>query len=181
MAANQQFFREEKWENEIGVSLHDRMGDIFEGNSYWLHEENILLSMLYDDNIDIRRKAVDTVISIRKNPPAKKVRIFNPPPINWELNYIDYIGKEWKLIEGKDTKEMTEPPVFMHLTDEDLQRAVDDPEAVLKLLNYNQHTQPTELMVQKMAKASSYFYSSIYWVWGSAFHLIFNHVPFKWY
>ena len=126
-------------------------------------------------------KLWDTVISIRKNPPAKKVRIFNPPPINWELNYIDYIGKEWKLIEGKDTKEMTEPPVFMHLTDEDLQRAVDDPEAVLKLLNYNQHTQPTELMVQKMAKASSYFYSTIYWVWGSAFHLIFNHVPFKWY
>ena len=53
---------------------------------------------------------------------------------------------------------MTEPPVFMHLSNEDLQRAVDDPEAVLKLLKYPQHTQSTELMVQKMANASSYFF-----------------------
>ena len=45
MAANQQFFREVEWENEEGVSLKERLGDIFEGNSYWLHEENILLSI----------------------------------------------------------------------------------------------------------------------------------------
>ena len=154
MAANQQFFREEKWENEIGVSLHDRMGDIFEGNSYWLHEENILVSMLYDENSDVRQKAVDTVMSIRKYPRPKGVRIFKPPPIDWERDWSEVIGKEWKVIEELDPKNMTEPPVFMRLTDDELQSAVDDP--VLKLSGYPQHTQSTERMVQKMAKASSY-------------------------
>ena len=117
--------------------------------------------MLYDENSDVRQKAVDTVMSVRKSPRPKGVRIFKPPPIDWERDWSEVIGKEWKVIEELDPKNMTEPPVFMRLTDDELQSAVYDPEAVLKLSGYPQHTQSTERMVQKMAKASSYLTCTI--------------------
>ena len=48
-------------------------------NGYMAHSESILLAMVNDKNDRIRQKAVEKIISLRKNVPSEEVRKFKIP------------------------------------------------------------------------------------------------------
>jgi hypothetical protein len=77
-------------------------------NSYFAHHENVLLSMLTDDSLDIRNLAIRKILLARRK--CKKettVRQFNrPSKINFNAkHYSDMI--DWKSINSI----LTEPPI----------------------------------------------------------------------
>jgi hypothetical protein len=75
---------------------------IFEGGLYWLHMENLLLSMLGDLDKDVREKAVKTILEICHSPPHpqkkpkhgkganKTIRLFNMPKPVYGAPSYDY-------------------------------------------------------------------------------------------
>ena len=81
-------------------------------NGYMAHSESILLAMVNDKNDRIRQKAVEKIISLRKNVPSEEVRKFKIPTINFKAkNYIEMVGFD----------EITSPPPLLgDFSDEDL-------------------------------------------------------------
>lgn len=49
-------------------------------NAYFAHHENILLSMVADDNIEVRELAINKIMSINKYPGK---RVFKVPSVNF--------------------------------------------------------------------------------------------------
>ena len=81
-------------------------------NGYMAHSESILLAMVNDKNDRIRQKAVEKIISLRKNVPSEEVRKFKIPTINFKAkNYIEMVGFD----------EITSPPPLLgDFSDDDL-------------------------------------------------------------
>ena len=85
--------------------------DVLQRNAYFCHPENLLLSMLADNDMQIRQKAVNTILDIRTNNSSFgqiEILPFNLPSIRFTAEtYVDMIDWETSLI--------TEPPFTKHL------------------------------------------------------------------
>ena len=66
-------------------------------NAYFCHPENLLLSMLAYNDVQIRQKVVDTILDIRTNSSSFgpiEIRPFNLPSIRFSAEtYADMIDK----------------------------------------------------------------------------------------
>ena len=76
--------------------------DVIQRNAYFCNPENLLLSMLADNDVQIRQKAVDTILDIRTNSSSFgpiEIRTFNLPSMRFSAEtYADIIDWETSLI-----------------------------------------------------------------------------------
>jgi len=70
---------------------------VLQHNAYFAHPENILCTMLEDDEISVRKKAVEKILKCRekrhkpKSKVARGIRLFRPPKLNWNATRYDEI------------------------------------------------------------------------------------------
>ena len=130
---------------------------VVQHNAYFAHPENLLCTMLTDDDVGVRKEAVEKVLAIRAskiNKPrsriARGIRFFKPPPLKWDntsyTNMIDWSAKEVT---------MTEPPVIRTFTDDEIKSALTSP---LSLPGYPCHTTSVERCVKLVTEASMQVY-----------------------
>lgn len=122
-------------------------------NAYFAHPENILLSMLTDEDAEIRKLAVQRILESRQEIgyyTENTVRKFKVPPINFEAeNYTEMI--DWTAIE------ISPPPVFDYFEETELQEMLDANEIpfLWEFTNFPCHTQAVERLVKLVTQASS--------------------------
>ena len=90
-------------------------------NCFFAHSENVLLAMMFDDDIGIRKKACQMVLSARKRAlKAKKVRKFKLPKnrLNMEAKHYSEM-LDWSKMKPS---EITEPPLLRKYSDEELKQ-----------------------------------------------------------
>lgn len=130
---------------------------VMQHNAYFAHPENILAAMLVDDSEEIRKRAVEKILAVRRmkvKKPRRKVargiRLFQPPNLNLTCsNYTDMIDWNSKKVP------VTEPPVTKGYSDDDLKLAVSEP---LSLPAYPCHTTSVERCVKLVTEASKQVY-----------------------
>lgn len=124
-------------------------------NSYYLHPENILLSMITDSNPDIRSKAYNRILSLRNiagrtnNPPF---RIFRKPT----ADQINESSEHYSTLIDWDNfpETISEPPYTIHLTNEEL-HYYKNSENILNVPKIPCHSQHTEFYVQVVSNVVS--------------------------
>lgn len=117
---------------------------VIAGNAYFAHSENLLTAMLVDERPHIRELALRRILKARQNKP-NNVRIFKVPKINFAAtDYTELI--DW-------THNVTEPPLTMHISDEDLHLMIRRQEAPT-LKKFPCHTQAVERAVKIITEAS---------------------------
>lgn len=117
---------------------------VIQRNAYFAHCENLLLCMMTDEDVEVRIKALNTILECRKSP-KEDLREFELPSINFAAtSYPELI--EWNNI--------TEPPVIAHLTNEEIADLImTDFYTLKKLLHYPCHTQAVERHIKLMTEA----------------------------
>ena len=96
---------------------------VFQRNAYFANPENILLSMIIDDSLAIREKAISLIFKAR----AKKsedltdtIRVFKIPIIHINAQHYS------ELIDWDDDETLlTEPPMLSDLSDVELEKCVN--------------------------------------------------------
>lgn len=84
---------------------------VIEHNAYFGHPEQVLLSMLCDEDEQRREKAVSIILKIRESP-QDSIREMKMPKLNYSArSYDEMISFE---------NEISEPPITMHLINTDL-------------------------------------------------------------
>ena len=110
---------------------------VIQRNAYFAHTACILLGMLTDDRKHIRELGLRRILKARKQNTAR-VRRFKIPPLN--LDADDYTN----VIDWSELL-VTEPPVTMSISDEQLQQFIQEPETpVVKFSRFPCHTQAVE-------------------------------------
>ena len=119
-------------------------------NAYFAHPENVLLAMMTDKDSNKRNKAVNIVLNLRKQNPGiqSQIRKFTVPDINFD-------ARDWDELVNWKTAVITEPPLTLHLSDEEIQAVIDAP---LALAKYPNHTQSVERCIKLVSDASKQVY-----------------------
>lgn len=113
---------------------------VLKRNAYFAHPENILIEMLKDKRLSVRKLALKRILKARSKPQPKKIRDLKVPPINLNAkSYVDMIN--WHKVT------ITEPPLTSTLSDIELQSIVDEG-AKDDLFNLPCHTQAVERCVK---------------------------------
>lgn len=111
-----------------------------ETNFYFAHSESVLIGMLTDDDVNIRKKAFDLIFQLRKRQPTQNVRQFSKPNINYQCDHYS------ELIE-LNARDIYEPPCISLMSLKELKvyyrngRKINVPSIPL-------HSQATENCVQ---------------------------------
>jgi len=121
---------------------------IIQRNSYFAHPKNLLLSMMTDDRPHIRELALLRILKAREQPKRNGVRQFTMPPINFDCT--DYTAMiDWTTVR------MTEPPITMSMSDDDLREFIREPTTpVVTFGRYPCHTQAVERCIKVVTEAS---------------------------
>jgi hypothetical protein len=118
-------------------------------NCYFAHAENVFLTALVDENIDIRRDAADKIFSCRKvSKQNSEIRKFSKThvKVNWDAdNYYQMI--DWS------TSQVTPPPLLQSFSDENLLAAVEI--GPVPLPDLPCHSQSVERAIKEVTKASA--------------------------
>ena len=121
---------------------------VIQRNSYFAQPENLLLSMMTDERPHIRELAIRRILKARDQPKRKGVRQFTLQPINFDCT--DYTAMiDWP------TASVTEPPVTMSISDDDLREFIREPiTPVVTFDRYPCHTQAVERLIKVVTEAS---------------------------
>ena len=112
-------------------------------NSYFSHSENIIISMIGDTNLEIRRKGIQYIIEARKNR-NNIIRKFEKPNINFNANnYYEMI----------DFKCVFESILTYKYTNEDLDTFLKE-EFFPILFSYPCHSQVVERRIKDITTSS---------------------------
>ena len=117
-------------------------------NSYWAHQENVILAMLADVDQKNRKLAIDRIKKIREiTVYEEEIRYFRPPKINKSAkNLTDLLPPEEEC--------RYEPPLTMHLSNANLQNIINEPLSV----DIPCHSQGVERCVRMVTEASGEVY-----------------------
>lgn len=121
-------------------------------NAYFASPENILLSMLTDDNKDTRLLALRKIINAKKQD-LPIIREFKVPAINFSADsYVNLIDWEESVIHP--------PPVLKHFEENELQLMIDTDEVPTEweFSKFPCHTQSVERTVKLVTEASAKVY-----------------------
>lgn len=144
--------------------LQDIIDPVIQRNSYFAHEENLLLAMLTDDRKHIRELAFRRIKAARYENQQriklqnKNVRKFKVPKINFAAaDYVNLI--DWNQRLERHVKERMEPPITRSLEIEKIERIKNDAlgadtETLSSLFKLPCHTQATERTVKLVTEAS---------------------------
>ncbi|ESO05609.1 hypothetical protein HELRODRAFT_171263 [Helobdella robusta] len=128
--------------------LKNLLNPVLQRNAYFAHPENILLSMLADEQKHIRELALRRILKCRANDATlNTVRVFKVPKLNFDaINYYDMI--DWHATE------ITEPPLTKDITTEALEQMIMDIPNNIEFLKLPCHTQAVERMIKLVTEAS---------------------------
>lgn len=125
---------------------------VIQRNGFFGHSENILIAMLADDRIDIKKLALKRILKIRQiSSDYSETRVFKVPTLNFEAeDYIDLI----------DWKSMTEPPLTKKINIQVITEAINDVNLIRKVIidKFYQmpcHSQAVERCVKLVTEASA--------------------------
>ena len=114
-------------------------------NSYWAHHENVLLSMLTDEDNQALRKRVAKIINhLKAKGKPTTIRQFTKPEVSWKAKTYDKLVKSFRLAD------LTEPPVTMSLSPAEVDEVARNPSAsslVQELKRIPCHTQAVERLI----------------------------------
>ncbi|KAK4881795.1 hypothetical protein RN001_005114 [Aquatica leii] len=116
-------------------------------NAFFAHPENLLLSMLCDEQKHVRELAARRILKARKSSESLQLRVFEVPKINLNASsYIDLI--DWQ-------QSYSQPPILTNVPDKTLHSLVEsgDDDEVL-FLRLQCHTQAVERAVKTVTEAS---------------------------
>ena len=115
-------------------------------NSYWAHPENLLLSMLADQDSKIRGEAVDKIIAVRgdRDYGDNHTRKFINPTLNFEAEHYSSMI-DWENVT------VTEPVLTTSMSSAELLNLRSAP---LTLSRYPSHTQSVERLVKQTTRAA---------------------------
>ena len=121
---------------------------VIQRNSYFSHPENLLLSMMTGERPSIRELAFRRILKARDQPKRKGVRQFRVPPLNFDCT--DYTAMiDWSTVS------VTEPPITMSISDDDLREFIREPTTPVVTFNrYPCHTQAVERCIKVVTEAS---------------------------
>lgn len=121
---------------------------VIERNSYFAHAENVLLTMLVDENRTIREQAVTAILKRRALPGenSNTNRIFIKPKLNFNAkNYYEMCSID-----------DFEPPMTKNLSDESLKLCIENNGSITdRSAGFPCHTQCVERIIQLVSKTSS--------------------------
>ncbi|CAH0381343.1 unnamed protein product [Bemisia tabaci] len=127
-------------------SLKDIVDPVIQRGSYFAHPENILWTMLVDNDSNVRETAVNRILAAREEHRPGSIRKFTVPPLNFQAaDYQELI--DWNKVT------ITLPPILSHLTEEDLKALILHP--VQKMTLFPCHTQAVERGVKLVTEASA--------------------------
>lgn len=115
------------WIRELPVNIQHIIRPTIAQNSYYLHPENVLLSMITDEDSTVRMQAYEKIRTARGDPPPM-IRQFQVPKhqINFDCNtYTEIIN--W------DNLKITEPPCLSLYTDEQLTQYQFSPHEIIPI------------------------------------------------
>ncbi|KAK4882474.1 hypothetical protein RN001_005793 [Aquatica leii] len=122
---------------------------VLQRNGYFGHPENLLLAMLADDRKYIRELGLRRILKCRQaKHNVNLVREFNIPSFN--LNADDY----FELVSWQSLT-ITEPPLTVKISDNELQEMISDVPAEIEMLNFPCHSQAVERCVKLVTEASA--------------------------
>ena len=141
------FLKQIRLERILPPDVRNIVGPIIQKNSYWAHEENVLLAMLADDNPSNRRAAIDRIKTIRQFPISSQqhVREFLPPKVVESVETL----KDLLPPQGR-----FEPPLTINFTVEQLEKIAEEP----LICDIPCHSQAVERCVRLVTEASSQVY-----------------------
>lgn len=127
--------------------LQSVVDPVLRRNAFFAHPENLLLSMLSDEQKHVRELAARRILKARKPSEPRQLRVFEVPKINLNAStYIDLI--DWQ-------QSYSQPPILTNVPDETLHSLVEsggDDEVLF--LRLPCHTQAVERAVKTVTEAS---------------------------
>jgi hypothetical protein len=133
---------------QLNKQDQDIVFPVLQNNSYFAHPENVLIAAVSDDDLNVRRQAVEIIISSRQRVQPNAVRIFDKNEIKLNFSaetYFDMI--DW------DNCQITPPPLLSHVSSDDLKSCQQ-----LLLPTFPCHSQAVERTVKDVSAASSKVY-----------------------
>ncbi|KAH9638792.1 hypothetical protein HF086_002032 [Spodoptera exigua] len=127
--------------------LQSVVDPVLRRNAFFAHPENLLLSMLSDEQKHVRELAARRILKARKPSEPRQLRVFEVPKINLNAStYIDLI--DWQ-------QSYSQPPILTNVPDETLHSLVESGggDEVL-FLRLPCHTQAVERAVKTVTEAS---------------------------
>lgn len=135
----------------LPANIKSIVDPVIQRNAFFAHPECIILSMLLDSKIEVRKLAYKRIMTARKSNKSSRIREFKIPELRFENvgHYYDII--DWSSSNNK----ISEPPLTMELTSEELLEIVKNPEKYGSSVNFPCHTQAVERTVKLVTEASS--------------------------
>lgn len=130
----------------LKAELKNIIDPVIQRNAYFLHPENILISMLADDRIHVRELALRRILKAR-TAGHQTLRSFVIPKINFDASdYIDLIDWHATVI--------TLPPILANLTTKEIEDLIiKDSNKMVELIALPTHTQAVERCVKLVSES----------------------------
>lgn len=122
---------------------------VLQRNSYSLHPENILLAMLWDKNIEIRKRAAEKILKSRQELKKPGIRFFKVPLINFDAhNFTELVDLDNVII--------TQPPIVDGCSDDEIKSLVDlyDNSCIYNFAMIPCHNQAVERCIKVVTESS---------------------------
>ena len=139
------FFNMIEYSKDLKASSRKTVDRVLQDNSFWAHPENILIGMVKDPSKVVRRRASLLIKAARENyNEIEHPRQFKPPMLNFN-------GKFYYDMIDFDKVQVTEPPLTMELSLEEILGVIEKP---LILPHYPCHTQHVERTVPLVTESA---------------------------
>lgn len=118
---------------------------VLQNNCYFAHPENVLIAAVADDDLDIRRQAIQLIIAARENVAPCAVRLFDKNSITLNFSAQTYFQMiDWARCQ------VTPPPLLSHLSNDELLTCQQ-----VKLPAFPCHSQAVERTVKDISSSCS--------------------------
>ena len=147
----------------LGAETRNIIQPVIQNNGFYAHSESILLTMIVDNNKNLRKLAYFRIMKARKSESFGTKRVFKVPKINFNAqNYGDMIPWETEYLnddEGApcDLKYLVsykEPPVLSDLSEEALLRVVEEGKVPGQIHDLPCHNQRVERAIKLVSRTS---------------------------
>ena len=130
---------------------------VIQNNAYFAHSECLLLAMIADHDINLRKLALIRVLKARNSENASVRRVYRIPTMNFEASiYGDMIT--WTSDQTGDMDSppaYTEPPVLSGYSEEDLKWIVTEGKIPGEIYRLPSHNQRVERAIKLVSEASN--------------------------
>ena len=127
--------------------------EVFKNNCYFAHPENMLLCMMFDEDEEIKKKALKLILDARKRAKkSKKLRKFILPKkyLNFQASHYH----ELLLWDKMKPREITDPPLLRKFSDDDLKQFSEGVKTLEKF-DIPCHSQSVERLVALTSSAAT--------------------------